>query len=77
MENSLLETIEINYNQILNIVVSDLIKKYKSNIERGDQEWTIAFEKVLRYYLDEGEMYCLMTAINNNQLPNSPIELFE
>lgn len=69
--------IEVNHNQVLNIVVWDLIDKYKFNIKRGNQEWVEGFEKVLRYYLDEDEMSRLTMAINADQLPSNPLELFE
>ena len=72
-----IQTIKINHNQVLSIVVWDLIDKYKYNIERGDKKWVAAFENVLRYYLDEEEMSLLKIAISTGQLPSNPLDLFE
>lgn len=47
-------TVKINHNQICEIVVADLIAKYKACTERND-EYKDAFAKVLRFYLDEEE----------------------
>lgn len=47
-------TIKINHNQICEIVVADLIAKYKACTERND-EYKDAFAKVLRFYVDEEE----------------------
>ena len=54
-------TIRINHNQIITIVVSDLIRKYKHNIECKNKEWASAFHKILQYYLSEDEINCLTT----------------
>ncbi len=56
IEDAFSKTIKINREQVLQLVVDDLIEKYKFNKERGNQEWTAAFEEVLSYYLDENEM---------------------
>lgn len=61
IDDSLARTIKISREQVLEIVVGDLIEKYKFNI-RND-EWSAAFEKVLRYYLDKDEMAELKKAI--------------
>jgi len=47
-------TVKINHNQVCEIVVADLIAKYKACTERND-EYKDAFAKVLRFYLDEEE----------------------
>jgi len=70
------QSVKIDHNQVLNIVVWDLIDKYKNNFDRNNVDWVIAFEKVLRYYLDENEMTILRNAIHNNQLPQNPLDLF-
>ncbi|KJV08061.1 hypothetical protein [Methylocucumis oryzae] len=46
--------VKINHDQICEIVVADLMNKYKACAERND-EFKEAFAKVLRFYLDEEE----------------------
>jgi hypothetical protein len=61
-EDALSTTIKINHRQVFNIVVGDLIEKYKCNVEQAKRnvkdsvEWANRFEAVLRYYLDDEEM---------------------
>ena len=45
----------ISQDQVLEIVVADLITKYKASKKRND-EYTEPFEKVLRFYLTDSEM---------------------
>lgn len=61
-------TVKISYNQNLQLVVNELLEKYKFNVARNDTEWATAFEKVLSYYLDKDEMKNLLsntTTINS------------
>lgn len=45
----------ILYDQVAEIVVADLIAKYKACKERND-EYVGGFAKVLSFYLDESEL---------------------
>ena len=56
MSTILSTTIKIGHTQILNIVVSDLILKYRSCIRCGDDRYIESFATVLRYYLTEDEL---------------------
>ena len=47
--------VTILQDQVLEIVVADLITKYKASKKRND-EYVEAFEKVLGFYLTEDEM---------------------
>lgn len=55
LQRSLDVPVMISSDEVLKIVVNDLIKKYKSCVERKDTEHIEVFEKVLRYYLSEEE----------------------
>ena len=46
--------VTILHDQVLEIVVADLIAKYKACKKRND-EYTYSFSKVLRFYLTEEE----------------------
>ena len=48
--------VTILHDQILEIVVADLISKYKACKSRDD-EYKESFAKVLRFYLTESEIY--------------------
>lgn len=56
--------ITLPQGQVIELVVGDLIAKYRHNAKRGNQEWASAFEKTLSYYLDEQEMQQLRDHIN-------------
>lgn len=56
MDEKLSKTVKISHLQVLEITVADLSEKYIFNIQRGNKDWALAFEKVLQYYLDEQEM---------------------
>jgi len=47
-------TVKIRHDQVCEIVVADLMAKYKACTERND-EYKDAFAKVLRFYIDEEE----------------------
>jgi hypothetical protein len=47
--------VTILHDQVLEIVVGDLIAKYKS-CKKFDNDYVASFEKVLRFYLTEDEM---------------------
>jgi predicted kinase len=54
LERSMTVSVTISHNQAIEIVVADLIVKYKSCKQRDD-EYKDAFAKVLRFYLTEDE----------------------
>jgi len=76
MTDALSRSIKISHNQVLDIVVGDLIEKYNFNIEHGNREWAAVFYRILRYYLDVGEMRLLDEAIASEKLPTNPLEIF-
>lgn len=55
LQDSLSTTIKIDHGQVLEIVVKDLVSKYKACKERGD-EYEDSFKKVLRFYLTADEL---------------------
>lgn len=55
LQDALSTTIRIDHGQVLEIVVKDLLSKYKACKERGD-EYEDSFKKVLRFYLTEDEL---------------------
>jgi hypothetical protein len=61
IEDALSTTIKISHDQVLDIVVMDLVKKYKAALGRGD-ELGPAFEKVLRFYLTDDELKQMIDA---------------
>jgi hypothetical protein len=56
MDRALSIPVKISHEEALRIVTSDLIGKYRHCWMNGETEYTAAFEKVLRYYLDDEEM---------------------
>jgi hypothetical protein len=56
LDDALAVNIKVEWHVALEIVVNDLIEKYKHNVEAKNKEWSEAFKKVLSYYLDESEM---------------------
>lgn len=52
IEDALSMNIKINHDQVIEIVVSDLIAKYKA---RKNDEWGSKFKAVLMFYLSESE----------------------
>lgn len=71
------KTVSISESDVLRIVVWDLIDKYEANIERQNAKWIWAFENVLRYYIDEDELYILGNAIHGGDVPDNPLDLFD
>ncbi|MCP4990920.1 MAG: hypothetical protein GY928_34215 [Colwellia sp.] len=61
------------------IAVRSLIGKYKHNVEypNNRKQWVPILKKVLRFYLDEGEMTLLVKAVEAGNLPDDPLDLFE
>ena len=55
LQDAVSTTIKIDHGQVLDIVVKDLVSKYKACKERGD-EYEESFKKVLRFYLTEDEL---------------------
>lgn len=57
--------VTILHDQVAEIVVADLMAKYKYCLKRkkGD-EWAAAFKKVLRYYLDDAEILEMEQIVN-------------
>jgi hypothetical protein len=56
MRDHLSTTIKIDHSQVLEIVVGDLVEKYRSNLERKENRWINVFKDVLSYYLTEDEL---------------------
>jgi len=54
LESSTAMSVKIRYDQICQIVVADLMTKYKACSQRND-EYKESFAKVLRFYLTEDE----------------------
>lgn len=55
--DSMSVSVKITYDQAIEIIVNDLIKKYRINVKRKDgQHWAEAFKTVLSYYLTESEL---------------------
>lgn len=55
MEDALSMTIKISHDQICEIVVADLIGKYKASVGRNNTKYVDSFATVLRFYLTEDE----------------------
>jgi len=55
IDESLSTTIKINHEQVLNIVIADLLSKYKHN--KKDEKWEPIFKEVLRFYLSDDELF--------------------
>lgn len=55
LQDSLSTTIKIDHGQVLEIVVKDLVSKFKACKERSD-EYEDSFRKVLRFYLTADEL---------------------
>lgn len=58
IQDTLSTTIKIDHRQVGEIVVKDLIKKYKFNLGRTKKDDKIieSFKNVLLYYMDEAEL---------------------
>jgi hypothetical protein len=54
LEDATSMSIKIRHDQVCEIVVADLMAKYKASKKRND-EYKEAFAKVLRFYLTEDE----------------------
>jgi len=48
--------VTISHGEVLNIVVDDLITKYKACLKRNDKRYTQSFKTVLSFYLTEEEI---------------------
>ena len=60
LERSLDITVKISSCEALNVVVNDLMGKYKFCVKRNDQESADAFKTVLHYYLGEKDFELLL-----------------
>ncbi len=56
LQESLSVPVMLGHGEALKLIVADLAAKYHSNVERGDEEWTPVFAKVLSYYLSPEEL---------------------
>lgn len=54
LEDSMSMSIKIRHDQVCEIVVADLMSKYKACSQRND-EYKTAFDKVLHFYLTDDE----------------------
>lgn len=67
IQDALSMTVKIQHDQVLEIVVADLMAKYKSCLSRN-YECKESFEKVLHYYMgdeDFQEMQVFLNHCNN------------
>lgn len=55
LTDSLSISVKISFGEALQVVVGDLISKYKSCVYRKDQKNIDAFRTVLKYYLSDEE----------------------
>ncbi len=60
IRDSLSTTVKIGHDQVLDIVVADLLAKYKGAIMRKSK-WIEPFKTILRFYLEEHELDLLMS----------------
>jgi len=58
--DSLSTTIKIDHGQIMEIVVADLLGKYKAAINRDDK-WVEPFKAILLFYLEQEELDLLLS----------------
>jgi len=63
ISDALTMKIKISHDQVCEVVVADLMAKYKACCNRDD-EYKEAFEKVLRFYLSKNEMKEMEEIIN-------------
>lgn len=63
LKDSLDVTVKIDWRQVLKITVEDLIKKYRSCVERKSDHQH-AFKQVLLYYLGDAEFEKYVTNFN-------------
>ncbi len=61
IEDALSTTIKIGYEQVLQIVVADLLSKYKAAVKRKDEKWEPVFKQALRFYLEDEELEALIS----------------
>ena len=64
LHDSLSVPVMLDHGEVLKLIVSDLVAKYKSNVERGNAEWISVFEKVLSYYLSREELEAITSQAN-------------
>lgn len=63
LENALSTTVRINHNQVMDIVVADLLAKYKSAKSRGlGGNASMLSGVLLQYYLTPDELEALLAA---------------
>lgn len=60
LERSLDVSVKISFSEALHVVVNDLVKKYKSCVQRNDEENAAAFKTVLLYYVSQDEFELLI-----------------
>jgi len=64
IQDRLSVNVKIQHDQVTEIVVADLMSKYKHRINKPD-EYTDAFKTVLSFYLDKVEMDEMMDIIRD------------
>ena len=69
LEDATSMSIKIRHDQVCEIVVADLMAKYKACLQRND-EYKEAFAKVLRFYLTEEEFSEMLDIILITDLPS-------
>lgn len=62
IRDSLSTTLKINHEQVEELVVADLLGKYKGAIKRNkDDKWVEPFKTILLFYLEEDELEYLLS----------------
>jgi len=61
LRRSLSVPVMLDYEEAQKIIISDLVAKYKSNVDRGEAEWAEVFRKTLSYYVDSKELKTLLS----------------
>lgn len=61
IRDSLSTTLKINHEQVEELVVADLLAKYRAHVERKDIEWADIIKAMLRFYLEHHELDYLLS----------------
>jgi len=60
LNDSLAVDVKIGWEEVGRLVVSDLLAKYKHNVEMKNDYWCQVFRQTLSYYLSEDELILLL-----------------
>jgi hypothetical protein len=61
IRDSLSTTLKINHEQVEELVVADLLGKYRAHLKRKDNEWADIIKAMLRFYLEQHELDLLLS----------------